>query len=153
MIVPDKSFWDIFKNTDGALSCSEAIALYNIALSSPNGLFLELGSHKGKSSQCIALAVSKLKEKGTFIAVEPEFSNEEWRNNFIKIIGRMLPASGFCYHIDYSLNVIPKYDNYSFVFIDSGSHSDDLVMSESKMLEDKIEKDGIICYHDKVRIS
>jgi hypothetical protein len=148
MITPSKEFWEIFKSTPGALSTTEAIAIMNIAAQAPKGIFLELGSHKGKSSQCIALIVSFLKEEGTFIAVEPEFTDENWKQPFVGTISRMLPESGFGWWSKYSTEMIHEYDELSFCFVDSGTHSDDLVMNETKMLDDRMISGGIIAYHD-----
>lgn len=148
MITPSKEFWKVFKETTGALSVAEACCLLNLVYNSPDGLIMELGSHKGKSSQSISFAFSKKDDKSKFVMVEPEFKDEYWLSDVVKKIMALLPNGGFGYQIDFSLNVIPKYKEYSFVFIDSGTHSDDLVMNETKMLEDKIISGGIIAYHD-----
>lgn len=149
MIKPTHEFWKVFKETNGALSCAEAISLANIVNEAPEGMFLELGSHKGKSSQCIALGItSRHQPKSTLVLVEPEFKDGYWRNRVIATVSSMLPQNGFSYVADFSLNVIHEFDKLSFVFIDSGSHSDELVMNECKMLEDKIIEGGIICFHD-----
>lgn len=149
MLTPNSEFWKIFKETPGALSCAEAVCLLNLVEQSPDGIFLELGSHKGKSSQAISLSFASKSEGSGLVLVEPEFVDSEWLDGVVKKVGKLLPKGGFCYRIDYSLNVIPTYDFYSFVFIDSGSHSDELVMNECLLLEDKMAKGGIISFHDK----
>ena len=142
-----EQFWKSFKETVGAFSTAECIALYNIAIQAPEGMFVELGSHKGKSTHAISLAASERKDKGFLMAVEPEFKDNKWRSSFIGLIGGMLPESSFGYYIGGSLDFIPEYDDYAFVFIDSGLH-DDMVMDEVKLLEDKILPSGIIAFHD-----
>ncbi len=142
--IPPASFFEKFKSTNGAFSTPEAIALYNIVLTSPEGTYLELGSHKGKSSIVIA---SSMKKGSDLHLVEPEFSNQEWRIEVSDRVGRLLPESGFGMFPDYSLNVIPRYDELSFCFVDSGVH-DDMVMDEVKMLEDRMIENGIIAFHD-----
>ena len=148
MIKPTNEFWTVFKATNGALSCAEAVAIMNLAAQSPEGIFLELGSHRGKSSQAIAFAVSLLKEKGELILVEPEFKDEKWLIGVITIVGDMLPESGFKCSLEYSFDVIPKFDKISFCFVDSGSHQDGLPMQEVKLLEDRMVQGGIIAFHD-----
>lgn len=143
---PVNSFWDSFKPTPGAFSTAEAVALYNIVRQAPKGNYLELGSHKGKSSQVIAIATSI--ECDLFL-VEPEFKDEKWRDEVFIRVEKYIPAFSIFTHADFSLNIIPLYDELSFVFVDSGNHSDDLVMNECKLLEDRVIKDGIIAFHDK----
>jgi hypothetical protein len=148
MITPSLKFIEQFKNTVGALSVTEAIALYNIALKAPEGIFIELGSHKGKCSQVIALAVGRLKEKATLILVEPEFSDDDWRNNVSWLVGKMIPYGGFYMYADYSINVLPENNEYSFVFVDSGSHADGLPMHEAILIDERIMSGGIVAWHD-----
>ena len=50
MIKPDEQFWKVFKETPGAFSCAEAMALIQIAALAPDGIFAEFGTHKGKST-------------------------------------------------------------------------------------------------------
>lgn len=146
--LPKNDFWSRFKTTHGALSCAEALVLFSLARQSPNGTYLELGSNRGKSSQCIAAAIAEKGERATFVAVEPEFSDEDWRLGFVKIIDEVIGGSRYTYLADFSMNVLPTYESLSFCFVDSGNHSDELVMNETKLLEDKMISGGIIAYHD-----
>ncbi len=144
MLTPNKEFWEVFKNTNGALSCAESIAIMNLAAMVKGINFIEFGTYKGKSAISAAYSLSS----GVFMLVDPEFSNEEWRTEVgLKVSGineliAVLPID------DISLNVIPKNDKYSWVFLDSGSHQDGLPMQEVKLLEDKIISGGIIAFHD-----
>ena len=144
--IPSASFIEKFKNITGAFSVAEGIALYNICVSSPDGLWVELGSHKGKSSSCIMLAV---RESVSVDFIEPEFKDKWWRVTFLDTLL-------FTAHVEVSINVLDKYsldylsgltESPSFVFVDSGVH-DDMVMEEAKMLEDKMIPQGIIAFHD-----
>jgi hypothetical protein len=152
---PPLEFWDLFKKTRGAFSTAEALALYNIVSDIKyDGVgdwvekYAELGSHLGKSSQAIAAA---LKPQSVFYMVEPEFKDIGWMHRTVdgvydtneKII--VIPVEG--YSLDFLK--VDEVKRLTFVFVDSGTHSDDLVMQESKALEDKIVKGGVICYHDK----
>lgn len=150
MIVPSEQFWKTFKKTPGAFSTAEAIALYNIVSDIKYDgvgdwveVYLELGSHKGKSSQAIAAA---LKPVARFCCVEPEFKDIDWLNEFFNGITSMAKVNAID---DYSMNVIPMFEKLTFIFVDSGTHSDELVMNEAKALEDKIVPRGIIAFHDK----
>jgi hypothetical protein len=150
---PPLEFWDLFKSTRGAFSTAEALALYNIVSDIKyDGVgdwierYVELGSHMGKSSQAIAAA---MKRHGVFYMVEPEFKDQSWKYATIERVNaansgvNAIPIAG------YSLDFLKLLNMAAFVFVDSGTHSDDLVMQESKALEDKIVKGGVICYHDK----
>jgi len=143
MILPTKEFWELFKKTVGAFSTPEAIALYNIVSTCKQGRFIELGSHKGKSSMVIAAAMH---QKGTLVLVEPEFKDKEWAQD---VIGKVQPLTNKIVQAfgSYSLDILPLYSELIFCFVDSGVH-DDLVMEEVKLLEDKIVPHGIIAFHD-----
>lgn len=143
MILPSAEFLELFKKTAGALSVTEAIAIMNIAELAPSGEYLELGSHKGKSGMAAGHAL----KKGIFTLVDPIFE-DEW--TAMGAVGKVKAVSNCAvgYIADYSMNIMPLLTRpLSYVFIDSGVH-DDLVMEESKMLEDKIVQGGIIAYHD-----
>lgn len=143
--VPSKDFWQLFKNVRGAFSCTEAVALYNIALQVRYGLYIELGTHKGKSTLAAALGLPA----GEFILVEPEFVDEKWSNEVFETVAPIAGNKLFLRLVaDESLNVIEKHKAFSFAFVDSGTHSDDLVMNECKLLEDKMISGGIIAFHD-----
>ena len=59
MITPSKEFWEVLKNTNGALSCTEAVAIMNIAAQAPNrGTHLEAGTYMGKSAMAAIIGVS-----------------------------------------------------------------------------------------------
>ena len=59
MIVPKIDIIQKFKETHGAMSVVEGLALFNIAFDAPEGMYLELGTHRGKSSLMIAAAMQK----------------------------------------------------------------------------------------------
>ena len=138
-----QEFWTRFKETNGAFSCAEAVALYNICLDAPSGKWIELGSHKCKSTQAIAAAM----QSGDLLLVEPEFQNKQWEMEAISKLNfnswniRLLTSARF------SLEVLPAVNNLSLVFVDSGIH-DDMVMDEVRLIEDKMVKGGVIAFHD-----
>ncbi len=154
MITGTPEFWKIFKETNGALSCSEAIAIMNIAEQAPQGMYLELGTYRGKSALSAVIGL----KKGWFGLVDPEFKDEEWRDEVaIKV---SLCADNNNHHEkmielyietldDYSTNILGRLKtDFAYVFVDSGSHQDGLPMQEVKLLEDRMVQGGIIAFHD-----
>lgn len=146
--IPTSSYTDFFKKTTGAFSVAEGIALVNICKSVPDGLFAELGTHKGKST---IASLYGLPKTGKYHLIEPEFADTEWFN---AVADTLSEAMFLCrskivlsLNATYSTEYIPTNSSYSYVFVDSGVH-DDLVMEEVKMLEDKMIPQGIIAFHD-----
>jgi predicted O-methyltransferase YrrM len=143
MNFPSKEFIEEFKKVHGALSVCESIAIYNIALEAPEGLYLELGSHKGKSGMSAALGL----KDGLFYLVDPIFENADLAievSDLVKSAGN----TSVVIVAAYSTEVIENHTDLSYVFVDSGSHQDGLPMQEVKMLEDRVMQNGIIAFHD-----
>lgn len=146
MILPSKEFWDVFKNTNGALSASESLAISNIASQCPpRGLAIEFGVYRGKSAMS-AMAAENFAE---FHLVDTEFGKEipvsEVGENLIKAVPNH-PRLVFI--VGSSLDYLAGSDcMFSYVFVDSGNHQD-LPMLEVKALEDRIVPGGIIAFHD-----
>lgn len=144
MLLPPNDFWPKFKETPGALSCCEAIAIYNIVQNISRGTYAELGSHKGKSGMAAAAGL----KPGTFYLVDLIFDDEKIALDVAKRVyhaGSGIETEPVCM---YSTEFIQTKDNYSYVFVDTGDHSEQLVMSEVKLLEDRMVKGGIIAFHD-----
>lgn len=166
MIIPNEAFIKQFKATPGAISVSECIAIFNLALESPEGVYADLGTHAGKAAMSAAQGL----KKGVFYLVDPVFDlgNEEaWKHTVQGGADKMPWAhvhdKDFCKNIvenvahngllpillgDYSTNAIPKYGPYSWVFVDSDDHQEELVMEEMRLLEDRMVQGGIIAFHD-----
>lgn len=149
MILPSKEFLDIFKSINGALSCAEAIAIMNIANIAPEGTALELGTHRGKSA---ISALYGFSENMIFYLVDPDFEDKKVEHEVAVNVSLIAEAGrGKCASVmvnGFSESEIPKYGNYSYVFVDSGNHQDGLPMREVILLEDRIILDGIIAFHD-----
>lgn len=152
MIIPIKQFWDVFKETAGALSTAEALAIMNIAALAKEGVYIELGTHKGKSAMAALVSLKSYSGVGNppvFYLVDPIFADIELAKTVQTSI--MLATNknmAYAYESTTSLEEIPKHNNYSYVFLDSGSHGDGLPMQEVKLLEDRIIQGGIIAFHD-----
>jgi hypothetical protein len=154
MIIPDKKFWEVFKETPGALSSAEALAIMSVAALSPSGMWLEMGTHKGKSAMAAACGA---RFPTTFCLLEPEFKDKNWESATYYAIEKALIVCekdyvGVYPFPDYSTDFLVRTDVlntfYAYVFVDTGSHGDGLPMREAKLLEDKIVPHGIICFHD-----
>ncbi len=145
MKYPNDQFWKVFKETNGAFSTAEAIALYNICLEAPSGTYLELGTHKGKSTLAASLAL----KNGTFYLVDPIFTDDKICAEIAELFYKFP-----CSHIDkkilalYSTEVIPQFENLAYCFVDSGDHGEELVSAEVKLLEDRIMSGGVLAFHD-----
>jgi predicted O-methyltransferase YrrM len=138
-------FFELFKNTYGALSCCESIAIYNITQQAPAGTYLELGSHKGKSGMTAATGL----KDGVFHLVDPIFEDYELASEVCELVSSCARNTlKVVYLAEYSTDIIERFDNLAYVFVDSGSHQDGLPMREVKMLEDRVMPGGIIAFHD-----
>lgn len=144
MITPPKELIEKFKAVNGAMSVAEGIALHNVALQAPAGTWVELGSHKGKSSTMIAAA---MKDGVQLNLVEPEFKDNEWAASVAESI---MPCNilNVQFWPTYSTEVLPLLGEVHFLFVDSGDHGEEIVQSELPLYEDKIVSGGIIAYHD-----
>lgn len=145
MNVPKIEFWDDFVSTIGAFSCCEALALYDVVSQAKSGFFIELGSHKGRSSICIAAA---LPDRSVLCLIEPEFKDSKWLTEVVERVNKWVSSENSLIGCAaYSLETIPFVHWVSFCFIDSGVH-DDMVTEECKLLEDRMVSGGIIAMHD-----
>lgn len=146
MKLPAEKNIQIFKNTIGAMSVVEGIALYNICLQAPDyGNWVELGSHKGRSSVMIASCIN---EKIKLSLVEPEFSKIEWANEVSNNLNVFNKDRNIEFWANYSTEVLSEFNEISFLFVDSGNHGEEIVQSEKPLYQYKIIKDGIIAFHD-----
>lgn len=159
-----------FKPTPGAASVAECIAVYNLALQAPSkGIRIDVGSHAGKFAMSAAAALST----GDLYLLDPCFdltNIEAWAHSVqkkpenmpwayvnekdfkekiaenIKIVSAMEVKPIFIG--DYSEKVLPQFNNYSYVFIDSDTHTGGMALREVNILEDKMIQGGIIAFHD-----
>lgn len=146
MIKHPPNFWDVFKKTPGALSSAESIAISTVASMAPKGTYMELGVHRGKSTMSALQGLGD----GFFILVDPIFEDEAIINEVVGTLAQVNPQSiQLNFVANYSTNVIPNHNHLSFVFCDSGSHSDEIPMEEVKLLEDRVVSGGIIAFHDR----
>lgn len=145
IVFPPKEIIEKFKATHGAMSVAEGIALYNVALQAPEGTWVELGSHKGKSSTMIAAAMTGAVRLSL---VEPEFSNIDWATEVADTLTPLDKKKSIEFWANYSTGILPQFYSIHFLFVDSGDHGEEIVQSEKPLYEDKIVIGGIIAFHD-----
>ncbi len=143
MIKPDSNFWKVFKETPGAFSCAEAMALIQIAALSPEGVFAEFGTHKGKST----LASIYGKRPSAILLNDLIFEDDDIVREVADTIRKIDKSITLRFYECESVNVIPQH-KYAYAFLDTGDHGEDLVQSEKVLLEDAIISGGILAFHD-----
>lgn len=146
MIKPGLPFWEVFKKTSGALSTAECTSIVNLAAQAPEGLWLEMGTFKGKS----AMAAIYGGNAPDFILLEPLFGSEVDCNELAKNISDATGKGVKLYFINgYSTDFLKDTkDMYAYVMSDAGNHQDGLPMAEVKLLEDRLLPGGVIAFHD-----
>lgn len=141
MINAKPPFWETFRKTNGALSCAEAAFILQVAELAPQGIYIECGTAYGKS----AFAASHVLKDGIFYLVDPLFEDEEVKSKVEKLIINNC-KNVYCI-ADYSTNVIPKYDQYSYAMLDSGDH-DQTIIDEFNLIKDRMVSGGVVVLHD-----
>lgn len=146
MITPTPEFWKKFKETNGALSCTEAVAIMNLAAEAPktDGWAIELGTFNGKSAMSAMVGLSEC----FFMLLDPIFDDNKVIAEVFNNIKDVNTTVTLKFSPIYSTDFLPHLAPYSYVFVDSGSHQDGLPMQEVKLLEDNVLQGGIIAFHD-----
>ncbi|GDX10808.1 hypothetical protein LBMAG57_25800 [Verrucomicrobiota bacterium] len=133
----------LFKSTPGAMSCAEGLALSRLTASAPTGIYIESGSHSGKSTVAIASALHRGCE---LHMIDPDFKRPT-----SAILGDLqsVSESTFIFHIAPSVEALPRIaGDFAFVFLDSGDHSYELCRAECDIVAPRMVKGGIIAFHD-----
>lgn len=149
---PPIDFWDSFKEAKGAMSCAEAIFMYNSCIEvGSDEICVEMGTAYGKSA-LVTLMAWKHKGKRTLFLLEPEFEKvdflQEAHKNIKQFQNRHCDNTACVFLKNLSTEFLPLHDKYSYIMWDSGSHGHELVNLEKPLLEDKIIKGGILVMHD-----
>jgi len=167
--LPTKEFIDLFKETPGAFSVCESIALMNICAQVIPGNYIEAGSNAGKSGMSAAHGLPK----GKFYMIDPiyDLTNlEAWEHTIQghpdnlpwgyaaakgfkdKVKERILFASGKKVEPvllgSYSEKEIPLHGDYTYAFIDSDNHQMERVLAEINLLNPLMKSGAIIAFHD-----
>jgi hypothetical protein len=168
MTFPDNNFFEEFKKTPGAISVCEAIAIFQIASqATKGGAYIDLGSHAGKAAMSAAHGI----QNGSMIMVDPiyDLGNVEAFKHSIQGSPENIPWAyalepGFKGEVkdrimavsdmtpalfgDYSENALKKFDQFSYVFIDSDTHEEPMIKAELDLIVNKMVPGGIIAFHD-----
>lgn len=166
----NKDVIDHFKTIPGAISVTEAIALYhviltNFPLSRAGNMmrFVDLGSHAGKSSLIALTALNDLGVIGEFQMVDPAFdTNDTFRNdwkyfggdNYIERIRNTVekfvtnPNLFTQFYGMTSEQFCCRKEPVDYVFIDTGEHSAESLAPEVAWVERNLVIGGIVVFHD-----
>ncbi len=175
MIFPTQKQLDLFKKTPGAISVCEMVAIMNVVAKAPDGVFAEMGSHRGKSGSATAMAMAA--HHGTVLhMVDPLYSMDDvevWKHacqghpdnawqgakeaDFKDTVrGVIREASDgmveAALHGDYSTRAIPhlysEFGAFAYVLLDSDIHTYELTKEELGLLRERMVVGGIIGFHD-----
>lgn len=158
MNIPPLEIINLIRETSGALSICEALALSTLAGIIPDqGLMVECGSAFGKSA--IATASGYRGPDRTFFLIDPLYSEAEkvpmgiisepyadvWAHCHPYFFGATsevaLPA------LIHQFGKEPVF-SFAWTLIDSGDHSYELAKSETDFVAPRTVKGGLIVFHD-----
>ncbi len=174
MLLPTQEIAALFKNTPGAISFHEMLAIANIAAQAPaDGIAIETGSNAGKSAISASVGLARVGTRDYYL-IDPcyDLTNAEaWAHtcqgtsdnmgwyyvrdpDFLeKVRGRILTAGEgkITPHLvgDYSQRALPSIiGNIAYAFLDSDQHQYSLVMAECMLIKERLVKGGILAFHD-----
>ncbi len=175
MIYPTQQQLELFKKTPGAISVHELLGIMSVVSKAPDGVFAEMGSHRGKSGVATAAAMSMY--HGTKLhlvdplydmtnleawthacqghpdnawqgAREPGF-NGSVANVIAEVSDGMVEA---VLHGDFSTHAIPaihaEHGDFAYVLLDTDQHTLELTREELGLLRRRMMVGGLIGLHD-----
>jgi predicted O-methyltransferase YrrM len=137
---------ELIKDVPGWLSDEEGEALYELARAcTGQGVIVEIGSWKGKSTICLGLG-SRAGNGVRIFAVDPhaDYRHGEFRDNIerVGIADLVEPVKGF------SQQVADGFEEpVELLFVD-GSHEEDDVREDFEKWVPKVVEGGIVAFHD-----
>ena len=165
---------DFFKTIPGAISVTEAIALYKIIQHNlltdygEDEIFIDFGSYMGKSSLIAASALAAINKTGSLIMVEPAYDpNGPYRktgpyfapDDYLKTVEETVYAFQ-SFTLKKPIKLILKGLTsdlaikemgplpVSYAFIDTGEHNEESLKPEIDYLKSNVIKGGLIVFHD-----
>lgn len=175
MIFPTQKQLELFKRTPGAISVHEMVAIMNVVAQAPNGVFCEMGSHRGKSGTAAAFAMA-MTHGFNLHMVDPLYDmtnleawshacqghpdnawcgakEEGFNESIVALIAEASEGAVLAVlHGDFSTHAIPEIYNsegqIAYCFLDSDQHQYELVKEELGLLKDRMMIGGIIGFHD-----
>jgi len=162
---------NFFKTLPGAISVTEAIALYRTIQTcldtkrKEREYFIDFGSYAGKSSLIAITALSCSYRSGMFIMIEPAYDpTGPYRmtgpsfapDDYLDIIRKRVcsfspPLIIPCLCGSTSERAVKEFLlglEISYAFIDSGEHSEESIAIEVNYLKDTMVPGGLIVFHD-----
>jgi len=162
---------NFFKTLPGAISVTEAIALYRTIQTcldtkrKEREHFIDFGSYAGKSSLIAITALSCSYRSGMFIMIEPAYDPiGPYRmtgpsfapDNYLDIIRKRVcsfspPLIVPCLCGSTSERAVKEFLlglEISYAFIDSGEHSEESIAIEVDYLKNTLLPGGLIVFHD-----
>lgn len=145
---------------NGLLSNNEAILLYNLARKAKNGVIIEIGSYKGKSTICLGYG-TKDGHRVKVYTIDPhtgDLSYHEWEleknssptiREFQKNISRNKEIKEYIYplYTTSELAIPGVTTKVDLIFVD-GDHRYESVLKDFKLWNEKLNEGGIIAFHD-----
>ena len=170
-MIPINQFYRHVAEIPGAISMTEAVALYDtIVKYAPGiGVAVDLGSNSGKSSLVAARALHKSWFSGRFCMVDLAYDllNPEWSKTvqgdsakmpwgqlrdteYLKAIHKRMSEYTYVEMIgESSIQFILQMTDFAgYVFIDTDDHQEELVMEEVRLLANRMVPGGLIFFHD-----
>lgn len=159
-MIRKKTLLNRVNQIDGLLSNNEAILLYNLARKAKNGVIVEIGSFKGKSTICLGYG-SKDGHGIKVYAIDPHKGNlsyHEWeleKNSsptileFQKNISANREIKEYIYplYTTSELAIEEVTNKVDLVFVD-GDHKYEGVLKDFKLWSQKLNEGGVIVFHD-----
>lgn len=175
MIFPSQEQLELFKKTPGAFSVHEMVAAINVASQAPYGTCFESGSHRGKSGIANSIGLSYTSNRVMHM-IDPlyDMSNlEAWKHSCQghpdnawqgarepgfngSVVNTIHSATGGTISAelwgDCSVSAIPaihgKHGDIAYAFLDSDTHTYELLKAEVDLLIGKVKVGGILSFHD-----
>ena len=153
---------DIIENIDGFMSAEECTVLYNLSNQLNNAIIVEIGSHKGRSSCCLAAGALNNNSKVYCIDIWENYINidfpTEWGtetfsdpNIFIEFKNN-INKYGFHDIINYiqgnSNDIGSKWEMPIDLLLIDGDHSYEGIKNDYEKWSPFMVKNGLILFHD-----
>lgn len=136
-----------YPNPIGLWPNEQECFVWSLLQSDPNKTWVEIGAFCGGSAVLMSLVSKYLKAQNNIVSVDVNF--EKWGSVFdynVYTLGNFKNCHKLeCHSWDFSQNY--TYGPISFAFID-GWHSFASILIEFEQLDEYIDKDGFVAFHD-----
>lgn len=152
-----KDFIANVRSIEGWLSDHEALLLYSISRSAPDGDIVEIGSWKGKSTVCLGLGRKDMKKPGKVYAVDPhkgELTTDKRKKlaptyvSFLRTLSKWKLTDRVVPVVKTSKAAARSWEKpVSFLFID-GIHDYNHAREDFRLWNNLVVDGGFIAFHD-----